>query len=56
MIMSMCITFDTVSLYLSIYLEKIIADMGKDACTRLCTEASFLIAERIQAESLNLHQ
>lgn len=54
--MSMCITFDTVTPYLRVYLKEIIVDVGKGACTRVFTEASSLIAERKQAKSLNIHQ
>lgn len=46
MIMSMCITFDTVSLLQRIYLKEIIIDLHKDACRRMFNEALSLIAKK----------
>lgn len=49
MVMSMCITFDSVSPSLRIYLEQITVDMGKDAYGRTFAEASSLIAKQKKA-------
>ena len=46
MVMAVCITFDSVSPYLRIYLEESIVDMGKDAYGRTFAEASSLIAKQ----------